>query len=183
MSKTFAPGRLDVAAFAQAKASLSAHDSIQKYERLAQELRAPEADLTIDWQADGEQRSAVDGSRRPALHLRAQATLPLTCQRCMGEVRVPLAVDRHFVFVPDEDTAAALDEASDDDVLALAPDFDLRALIEDELLMALPVVPRHEECPTSVPLASSDDDFEVANSEKPNPFAALAALRKDGKGT
>ena len=68
MSKTFAPGRLDVAAFAQAKASLSAHDSIQKYERLAQELRAPEADLTIDWQADGEQRSAVDGSRRPALH-------------------------------------------------------------------------------------------------------------------
>lgn len=54
MSKTFAPGRLDVAAFAQAKASLSAHDSIQKYERLAQELRAPEADLTIDWQADGE---------------------------------------------------------------------------------------------------------------------------------
>ena len=56
-------------------------------------------------------------------------------------------------------------------------------LVEDELLMALPVVPRHEECPTSVPLASSDDDFEVANSEKPNPFAALAALRKDGKGT
>ena len=54
---------------------------------------------------------------------------------------------------------------------------------DDELLMALPVVPRHEECPTSVPLASSDDDFEVANSEKPNPFAALAALRKDGKGT
>ena len=67
MSKTFAPGRLDVAAFAQAKASLSAHDSIQKYERLAQELRAPEADLTIDWQADGEQRSAVDGSRPGAI--------------------------------------------------------------------------------------------------------------------
>ena len=179
MSKTFAPGRLDVAAFAQAKASLSAHDSIQKYERLAQELRAPEADLTIDWQADGERRSAVDGSRRPALHLRAQATLPLTCQRCMGEVRVPLAVDRHFVFVPDEDTAAALDEASDDDVLALAPDFDLRALIEDELLMALPLVPRHDECPDAVQLSVQSADFDAAQEEKTNPFAALAALKHD----
>ena len=117
MSKTFAPGRLDVAAFAQAKASLSAHDSIQKYERLAQELRAPEADLTIDWQADGEQRSAVDGSRRPALHLRAQATLPL--------------------------------------------------------------VPRHDECPDAVQLSVQSADFDAAQEEKTNPFAALAALKYD----
>ena len=43
------------------------------------------------------------------------------------------------------------------------------------------MVPKHDECPTSVPLASSDDDFEEANAEKPNPFAALAALRKDAK--
>ena len=179
MSKTFNAQRLDVAAFADAKAVLSGTESLQKYERLAQELRAPEADLTIDWQADGEQRSAVDGSRRPALHLRAQATLPLTCQRCMGEVRVPLAVDRHFVFVPDEDTAAALDEASDDDVLALAPDFDLRALIEDELLMALPLVPRHDECPDAVQLSVQSADFDATQEEKTNPFAALAALKHD----
>jgi uncharacterized protein len=58
----------------------------------------------------------------------------------------------------------------------------LRELIEDELLMALPVVPRHDECPTSVPLASSDDDFEVASAEKPNPFAALAACARTEKG-
>lgn len=97
----------------------------------------------------------------------------------MGEVRVPLAVDRHFVFVPDEDTAAALDEASDDDVLALAPDFDLRALIEDELLMALPLVPRHDECPDAVQLSVQSADFDAAQEEKTNPFAALAALKHD----
>ena len=180
MSKTFSPDRLDVAAFAQARASLSGRDPLQKYERLAQDVRAPEADSTIDWQVDGEQRSAVDGSRRPALHLRVRATLPLTCQRCMGEVGVPLAVDRHVVFVPDEDTAAALDEASDDDVLALAPDFDLRALIEDELLMALPLVPRHDECRVDVRLSAQSPDFDAAQPEKAHPFAALAAL-KGGK--
>ena len=71
---------------------------------------------------------------------------------------------------------------SEEDLLAISREFDLRELIEDELLMALPVVPRHDECPTAVHLASSDDDFEEASAEKPNPFAALAALRKDGKG-
>ncbi|MDO5692180.1 MAG: DUF177 domain-containing protein [Pseudomonadota bacterium] len=179
MSKTFQPDRLDVAAFVTAKAHLSAHDPLQKYERLAQELREPEHDLVIDWQVDGEQRGTIDGSRRPALHLRARADLPLTCQRCMGEVRVPVEVDRHFVFVPDEDAAAALDEASDDDVLALAPDFDLRDLIEDELLMALPLVPRHEQCPEGVRLSAQSADFDAAQEEKANPFAALAVLKTD----
>ena len=179
MSKTFNAQRLDVAAFADAKAVLSGTESLQKYERLAQELQAPAPDLTLDWQATGGARKAANGSVYPSVHLQVQATLPLTCQRCMGEVRVPLAVDRHFVFVPDEDTAAALDEASDDDVLALAPDFDLRALIEDELLMALPLVPRHEQCPDAVQLSVQSADFDAAQEEKTNPFAALAALKHD----
>lgn len=179
MSKTFKAQRLDVAAFADAKAVLSGTGSLQKYERLAQELQAPAPDLTLDWQATGGARKAANGSVYPSIHLQVQATLPLTCQRCMGEVRVPLAVDRHFVFVPDEDTAAALDEASDDDVLALAPDFDLRALIEDELLMALPLVPRHDECPDAVQLSVQSADFDAAQEEKTNPFAALAALKHD----
>ena len=61
----------------------------------------------------------------------------------------------------------------------MSREFDLRELIEDDLLMALPVVPRHEDCPTDVTLASSDEDFEQASADKPNPFAALAGLRKD----
>lgn len=179
MSKTFRPERLDVAAFAQAGARLSVSDTLQAYERLAQELRAPQPDLRIDWQVEGGQRQAIDGSRRPALHLRVRAVLPLTCQRCMGELRQPVEVDRHILFVPDEETAAALDEASEDDVLALAPDFDLRALIEDELLMALPLVPRHEACPEAVQLSAQSADFDAAEPEKPHPFAALASLKRD----
>ena len=95
---------------------------------------------------------------------------------------VPLEVDREFRFVADEATAEALDDESEEDLLAMSREFDLHELIEDELLMALPVVPKHTECPTAVPLASSDDDFEEASAEKPNPFAALAGLRKDSKG-
>ena len=177
MSKTFNPRHLNVAAFAQAKAELAGEELLQKPERLAQELHGPAGDLTLKWQAQGESRSAVDGSVRPAIHLRVQAALPLTCQRCMDAVVTPVDVDRHFVFVPDEDTAAALDDESEDDVLELSADFNLLGLVEDEVLMALPLVPSHDECPTGVVHSVQTDDFDEAAEEKPHPFAALAALK------
>jgi len=177
MTFPFQPERLDVAAFAQSKASLSERDPLSIYERLAQEAIGPTPDIAVDWSVHGEQRSAVDGVVRPALHLRARAVLPLACQRCMGEVRVPLEVDRHIVFAQGEDSAAALDDASEDDVLALTSELDVRDLVEDELLLALPLVPRHEVCPGPVKLSAQDADFDAAGDERPHPFAGLAALK------
>ena len=177
MSKPFNPRHLNVVAFAQAKAELVGEESLQKYERIAQDLSGPAGDLTFKWQAQGESRSAVDGSVRPAIHLQVQADLPLTCQRCMEAVVTPVRVDRHFVFVPDEDTAASLDDESEDDVLELSADFNLLGLVEDEVLMAMPLVPSHEVCPTGVVSSVQDADFDQVAEEKPNPFAALAALK------
>ena len=68
--------------------------------------------------------------------------------------------------------AAQLDEHSEDDVLALPQRLDLHELLEDELILALPIVPRHGVCPQALPLAAVPE-AEAA----PNPFAALAALR------
>ena len=50
----------------------------------------------------------------------------------------------------------------------------------DELLLALPLVPRHEICPDSVPLSAQSADFDASQAQRPSPFAALAAL-KGGK--
>ena len=61
---------------------------------------------------------------------------------------VELAVDRVFRFARNDEEAAELDEVSEDeDVLALGRPLDLLSLVEDELIMALPIVPRHEACP------------------------------------
>ena len=177
MSKTFNARHLNVAAFTQAKVAISGEELLQNYERLAQELQAPAPDLTLKWQATGESRTAVDGSVRPAIHLQVQANVPLTCQRCMEAVHTPIDVDRHFIFVPDEATAAAMDDDSEDDVLEMSADFNLLGLIEDEVLMALPLVPRHDVCPTGVVQSAQTDDFNDVGEEKPNPFAALAALK------
>ena len=177
MTKTFHPDRLDVKAFAQAGGHLAGHETLLKYERLAQEAQGLHPDLRVDWYVDAELRPDGSDGAQHWLHLRAEATVPMVCQRCLLGVDVPLQVKQSFRFVADEATAEALDDEVEEDLLALTRDFDLHALIEDELLMAVPVVPRHDECPTPVTLESSDEDFEEANAEKPNPFAALAGLR------
>jgi uncharacterized protein len=107
-------------------------------------------------------------------------SLPLICQRCLGPVDVPLVIERAFRFVETEAQAEQEDDASPEDLLVLSRDFDLAALMEDEVLMELPVVPRHEVCPVPVKLAVADANFDES-APKPNPFAVLAGLKGHGK--
>jgi len=181
MHKIFDARRLDVAAFAQARGLLEGRDLLSSYERVTLDLPAFDADLTVAWQARGQLRGAADGSVRPALHLIVSAALPLICQRCLGPVQVPVHVDVHFIFMPDEQSAALLDDASPDDVLALTDALDLHALIEDELLLAQPLVARHEQCPHLPRLSAQDAGFDAAGQDQPHPFAALAALKRAGQ--
>lgn len=177
MKKEFVAARLDVKAFAQAAASLSGQDALQDYPRLIAELNGSPAGLQVIWSARGEVRAVAGGAEQVWLHLHAQTRLPLTCQRCLEAVMVGVEVDRPFHFVADEDQAAALDDESEEDVLVLDRAFDLPSLVEDELLMALPLVPRHEQCPSEPRLAASDPGFEAESEAKPHPFAVLARLR------
>ena len=174
--REFDPFRLAVAAFAKEAARLEGRWPLAQFDRLTESAVAEALvaeGVVVTWQARGEARLLRGGEAQVWLHLTAATGLPLECQRCLKPVDVALNVQRSFVFVHGEDAAAQLDAATDDDVLALTRALDLRELIEDELLLALPVVPRHEVCP--VPLVVRDDD--VAADEAPNPFAALAALK------
>ena len=182
MTKDYSPDRLDVKAFVQAGTHLKGHDSLLKYERLVQEAQGIHPDLYVDWQVQGELRAVDSPAPESWLHRTAQAMQPLLCQRCLMPVDVPLEVDRWFRFVADEATAEALDDEVEEDLLAMSREFDLRGLIEDELLMSLPVVPLHDECPVSVTMESSSEEFDAAAAEKPNPFAALAALKASKPG-
>jgi uncharacterized protein len=177
MTHPFAAHHLDLRAFAQAEASLTGHETLSKYERLMKETRGLGADLTVHWAAHGEMRQGNGGQGQVWLTLTADASLPLVCQRCMGPMEVRLSVSRPFRFVADEETAEAEDDASDEDVLVQSQAFNLQELVEDELLMDLPLVPRHEKCPTAVRLEAVDPDFEVKTPEKANPFAVLATLQ------
>lgn len=177
MKREFVPGRLNVAEFAQAGGHLSGVEPLARFERLALEAVEPANGLQVAFNAQGEERRDAGGKAQPWMHLQASTELPLTCQRCLTPVRTCIEADRWFRFVADEETAAALDEELEEDVLVASRDFDLLGLVEDELLMELPITPRHDVCPQDVPLSVQDPDFDSAEKEKANPFAALAKLR------
>ena len=193
----FNPRRLDVAAFAKAQATLEGRQALVDLPRLAEGLLWPadEVPAAVNWQATGSLRQVLGGSPETRLHLQAQARVWMTCQRCLGPMALELQVDRSFRFVRDEDEAAQLDETTDDeDVLSMGRLLDVWALVEDELIMALPIVPRHETCPAPLTALASQDQMpgQVASStsssqagqaetegaeEAPHPFAVLKNLK------
>ncbi|MDB5873108.1 MAG: hypothetical protein JWQ07_2550 [Ramlibacter sp.] len=180
MSKEFAARRLDVKAFAEAAGTLRGEEPLREYRRLMAETQERGAVSPVSWSASGELRNPQHLHPEIWLHLQAQAVLPLTCQRCLAPVDIPIAVDRSFRFVPDEGMAAAQDEDAEEDVLALSRSFDLLELVEDELLMELPLAPRHEACPEPVQMSVADQDFDEGETQRENPFAQLGKL-KTGK--
>lgn len=177
MAKDFDPHRLDVRRFAEEGAELEASEPVRGFRRLAAETQRPEDAAPVHWHARGKLLNPRHVHPEVWVHLAAGTTLPLVCQRCLNPVDVPLSVDRSFRFVADEETAAAEDDASEEDLLALSRSFDLLELVEDELLMELPVAPRHEVCPEPVKMSSSDADFEAAEAQKEHPFAVLSRLK------
>ena len=103
------------------------------------------------------------------LHRDVSGSLPLACQRGLEAVPFELDVDIFLELLP-EGVEVSQDEMEDDtrDFLPVAGKLDVAELVEDEILLALPVAPRHEGCG----LPSS-----VVAGERIHPFAQLAGLR------
>lgn len=176
--KPLDPHTLDVVVACRLGAVLEGAWPVAGMERLAASLAGP-SDAAAVWRAVASQKPVAGGEPELWLDLAAQAEVPLQCQRCLQPMAVALEIDRRFRFARSEEEAAELDELSEDDVLALPQRLDLAELLEDELILSLPLVPRHDECPEPLPLPAEEPEAE---DEVPHPFAALAALRGRGTG-
>ena len=130
----------------------------------------------MQWRAVGQQRMVQGSEPEIWLHIQGDTVVRLECQRCLQPMNEVLRADRYLRFVAGEDEAARLDEDSEDDVLALVARLDLFELLEDELILALPLVPRHGTCPQPLDMAPASAVARPDES-RPHPFAALAALR------
>jgi uncharacterized protein len=178
------PRGLDVSALCREGLLLEGEAPLSAMSRLADSLSAVPADeASVPWQVQGQERPVTGGAPERWMHLRAQALVPLQCQRCLQTLAQPMAVDRWFRFARSEAEAERLDEELEEDVLVQPARLDLLELLEDELILALPIVPRHEgACPQPLPAPAADALPEVdGEAAAPNPFAALAALRGGGK--
>lgn len=94
----------------------------------------------------------------------------LCCQRCLGGVKYPLRIRSRLQLIgPEEEWPD--DDLVDDSADAIAADKALAvlSLVEDEVLLALPIAPRHEQC---------ESPSATASEHGSSPFAALSALKK-----
>ena len=171
--------RLDVRAFARNGGAAGGTLPLADFARVAADCIEGGADGQVNWSAQGQLRSGDGAPATPWLHLQVDATLPLVCQRCLEPVSTPVAVDQWFRFVPDEETAEQQDDEASEDVLVESAEFDLRALVEDELVLAMPLIASHARCPKPPPLSAQDPGFDAPEAARPKPFAALARLRPD----
>ena len=119
-----------------------------------------------------------DEQKTVVIHSALTVEVKMVCQRCLELVTLPIHSESTYAVVKEGANTQSLPKGYD--VLELGEDpLDLLALIEEELLLALPIVPAHhpEECQQPAGLDEPDPgEDEVTRS---NPFSVLAQLKRD----
>lgn len=201
------PRALDVFEFARSGRQAAGGLRISQLPRLSNEVPADarEREASFTWQAEGSTQPELqdDGSEAPQPYLRlaVHGSAWLECQRCLAPYEQSFDVDATYRLVETEEEAEAYPLDDDElDVIVGSRQFDLVDLIEEELLLSLPLVPKHDVCPQVHESLSSGAGGELAGEAgeageqssdegeggkdgeggKPNPFAALEALKRDG---
>lgn len=175
MQKARLPEVIHPLRFAETRRSLNGVVPLAGMQRLGESVLSLEgdADVVVNGEVDPEKRAFLSG--------RVEATLTVICQRCLKPMRLP--VDSEFLLSPvrSEEEAEDLPETYDPVMLGDEDSIDLWALVEDELMLCLPVVALHEPEDCSADVSVYEGSAEPEKVEKPNPFAVLEQLKSDLK--
>jgi len=172
---------IDNIAFAKRNERLAGTLSLADCPRLLELLRsqAPDAGDAIYFRnsmLNGVINFTLEGETNAVgqhfLHLSLDSNLTTFCQRCLEQMPLSLGLNFHYLIseVNTNNLDVAEAEGDDDfDLQEASQVMDLIALIEDEIIMAIPIAPTHEgEC----------GQVSMQSGEKPNPFAVLKGLIK-----
>jgi len=161
------PRHADLRKLAAAGGAISGSIPLAALERVRDELATDAGDVEIDLRfgIDEEGYRVVEGT--------VSATLELVCQRCLESVSVPVSSELHLAMVWSEDEIPSLPSRFEGLVVGTDP-VDLFEVVEEELLLALPLVPRHEAAQCGAPRGSGSHD---ALEPVARPFEALARLK------
>jgi uncharacterized protein len=147
---------------------------------LAQLLRVHDSlcdvrgDVSIDWYfaIDNQQRIIVDGY--------VQAQLPMICQRCRQLLEYAINAKVALIMLMSGQSEDDLPKGYEALTLTTTP-ISLISLLEDELILALPIVAKHMVCPSNEYLGPDNvvADLVVADlTPRHNPFEVLSQLRR-----
>lgn len=157
-------------AFAASERRLALRGSVDPhaFPRVAETLAAGGRG-EVEWCIAG----AVDDVGRPALEVRLDGRVPLVCQRCLQSYGQPVTQRTLLLLARDERELATLDAQDEHEVVLAARPLDAVELVEEELLLTLPYVPRCAE-----PACAARGQVQEAPHDAASPFAALADFGK-----
>jgi uncharacterized protein len=185
---------LDIYEFAKSGRQAAGALRVSQMPRMLAEVPAdvPDRDTVFTWQAEGSTQPELqdDGTEAPQPYVRlaVHGSVWLMCQRCLAPYSQHLDVDATYRIVATEEEADEFPLDDDEiEVIVGSRQFNLVDLIEEELLLSLPLVPKHNVCPEvhesllpGVPDDEADESGAEDESGKPNPFAVLGKLKSDG---
>ncbi len=161
--------RIDARRWADRSSTLQTTVHFDRMRRLAEVVDPTSAPCEVEFQFGLDPHHQI----RAKLHLRG--VMRLSCQRCLEVMDWPVDEVIDFRVVQDE---AQLQE--DEDYLLMDEEgcLLLAEVVEDELLLVVPMVPRHESCTLTGGPSQGHDEAEMAgmSSERVRPFAGLDAL-------
>ena len=174
------PVHIDPLRMAETRRLLQGHVALAEMKRLVESLQDNDGDarVSIEFGVDAEGIRFMRG--------RIQADVQLVCQRCLETMRYPIDSEFALGLVRNTTEAEELPSHYEPLVLDGKPLF-LRDVIEDELLLALPIVPRHPPAECSVKLDEAEAQAETERQDTgpeekgTNPFSVLADMKTDRK--
>lgn len=163
----------DVDPLADGRVRIDFAIAIADFPRLRSQLARAEGEVT------GRVRFGRDGGV-PVADVKISARAELTCQRCLAPLACPVECDGRVAMVAD---TAEADRAPEGLETILAPGhrISVRDLVEEELLLALPIVPLHagSDCPARGQVRIAGHG-ESPGEERHRPFERLDELFKRG---
>jgi uncharacterized protein len=133
--------------------------------------------------SEGEVRYAIsfdrDAHGMAYVEISAAAGLPLICQRSLERFVFPVSIEQRLGLVRDEADEAALPPGWEP-LLVATGEVEPAAVLEDELILAVPLVPARPSEASDDDVVWSSDGVTKVLELKPSPFAALGSLKDKG---
>ncbi len=146
--------------------------SLSALSRLAAAVADSGGQATVELQA-------IQADGQVSVHGQVQANLVLTCQRCFGSLDFPVKADFNLAWVRSEEEAVRLPDVYEP-LLSASGRVKIAELIEDELLLALPMAALHtppQACGGD-PRGKFQQPAKAAKTARSKPFAALQTLKR-----
>ena len=173
MQKVKIPITLHPSKAAQHRLTYDGIVPLEKLSRLEQVVQEEAGEIAVKIHCKIDEQGLVVISGNLSTHV------TVTCQRCNGELGLDL--DQDFVYSPVGLDAESdhLPEGYDEVELDENGEINVFELIEDELILAIPIVPTHNEASCSYSSEPTSFGKLSAKDDKPNPFDILKQLKKD----